>query len=538
MAPKAKPHAKGGAHPKAKVKAKAKARLRAPGRAAARAKAKAKAKGGAKARAGLVGQRLVRRRPAALGEPPRAGEDLKVLWDNFHTVRGQELSLDWVMESPMVVIEEAKYFHGDLRIAGEVLGSLNDGGRRMLRLRPLGTLSETILRMCSGQPDRVLRVHLCHQECNEEESAEDLIHAKKIRRMKGDKEEEPWTSNLQEVKEAEKPDELGPLREAFDAPKDTKEVKGKRSKSPKKKKKERKVKEKDVKTKDKKEVEKVRQKEKKERSTSEESSGGVPLDGTRPKRASQKTKAALFAGTGMDPTEKVRNKVTRAARRFARRKGRRKSSSSGSSKTSSDGAEDEGEDTLFSESSKLRGLSENFPGALAYRALNAMQDHLLQGVGLQDSRGPSDGVAVQYYRQVLAKKSSGAIGRELLTLAAGIDQVARGRASQALDLMVQRYKSVENTLSGMPWQISQKMELLPNENASLSELREVKDARKEHAEEYKTRWYGSQGEGKSYAGKGGRGKGSNKSDGKTWDRKGKGSGKDKQKKEEGGAKSG
>lgn len=526
MAPKAKPKAKAGAAAKAKVKAKAKARgraLRARG-ALAKVAARAKAKVGhpRPPRRGL-------RRPAAAGGPPSGGASLKQLWDTGHSVRCQDLSMDWLMDRPMIVFEEALYFHAEARVAGKFLGALNDEGRRVVRIQPQGTLSEALLKVCAGQPGLALRVHLCDNLCNQEETAEDLLHGKRVRKMKGDKEEDPWTSNLLGVKDDQPPDELAQLRKAYeDLTKERDQAKEEAKKAVKKtKKKEKKEKPRSskLKGKEKKEGSKKEASEKKgkrkgKRSSTEEeeSSGGVPLDGTRPRRAAIKTREALFSGKGMDP-EKVRSRVIRAARRFARKKGKRKSSSSGSSKTSSDDGELEGDEALFSESTRVRGLAESFPGALAFRALSAMQDHLLQGVGLEDSKGPASSTAVQYCRQVLAKKASGASGRELLTLAAAIDLVARAKPSRALDLLIQRFKSVENTVSGMAWQISQRMELLPSETASLSELREVKDARRELAEESKVRYGGTPGDGKGYGGRGqGKGKQNSKDDGKRWDR--------------------
>lgn len=151
-----------------------------------------------------------------------------------------------------------------------------------------------------------------------------------------------------------------------------------------------------------------------------------------------------------------------------------------------------------------------------------MKEHLLQSLGAEEAQTSTAGVAVQYYRQVLQRKTIGAIGRELLILPAAIDMVARGRPTHALDLMIQRYKSVENTVSGVQWQVSQRLELLPPQVPSISELSEVKNARKEQAEESKNRWLAGSSDGRGFGSKaGGKGKSGGKEDGKRWSDKGK-----------------
>lgn len=359
--------------------------------------------------------------------------------------------------------------------------------------------------------------------------------------MKPDKEEEPWTSNLQGVQPPARPDELELLRaEMTKREKEKEEEENKRSKSRRKSKKDKKGKEKEKKEDRKEPGKEATAKAKKAhgKEESDVSSEQVALDGSQPRRAAQKTRAALFAGTGMGPVEKVRARVARSARKIARKRGKKRSSSSRSSRSSSsDGGVQDFDDGIFAEATRIRGVADACPGALAHRALSAMQEQLLQGIGLETTRGPRAGVAVQYYRQVMQGKISGAPGREALTLAASIDLVSRGRACQALDLMIQRYKSLESTAGGSHWQVSQ-MELLPSDKASIAEITEVKDARKEVTDETKLTWMASSVDGKGYGNKtGAKGKAGSKEDGKRWQDRGKGKGSnpnkgDKWKKEE------
>jgi hypothetical protein len=281
-----------------------------------------------------------------------------------------------------------------------------------------------------------------------------------------------------------------------------------------KKKKKEKAKEK----KTKKEKEKSRTK-KRGSSSQASTSGEVALDGSRARLAAQKPVRSLFGGTGMDPSEKVRNKVIKLAKKYVRKKGKRSSSGSGSSSESSRMAllEDEG-DTVFQQAARVRGIADSYPGVLSFQALSQMRSNLMQGLGEEDHTSSTRPVAVQYYRQVLQKKCSGGVARELLSLCATADFLVKGRVTQALDLVFQRIKSAESTLNGTHWTVSQKLELLPAEQATLTGVPEMKEAQKIAFEESKTRWMASLPEGRPSNGPKGSGKG--KQSGKEGFRKG------------------
>ena len=131
----------------------------------------------------------------------------------------------------------------------------------------------------------------------------------------------------------------------------------------------------------------------------------------------------------------------------------------------------------------------------------------MQGLGEEDHTSSTRPVAVQYYRQVLQKKCSGGVARELLSLCATADFLVKGRVTQALDLVFQRIKSAESTLNGTLWTVSQKLELLPAEQATLTGVPEMKEAQKIAFEESKTRWMASLPEGRPSNGPKGSGKG-------------------------------
>eukprot|EP00435_Cladocopium_sp_Y103_P015109 s1259_g3.t1 len=496
MAPKAK--AKAGLVPGPRAKAKAKGK----------AIAKPKAKAGGKAKAKAVVRRRVRGPAAserAPGDPPG---DLRVAWDSGHSVRGADLSLDQVLRDKNVVVEEALYFHRQCKLAGVVLGASVAEGRMTLRLQPTGTTDEELLKVYGGNPRLELRLVLCATGCNHEEVADDLVHAVRMRRRRTDSAEEPWVDNLEKVVPAEGPDELERLRalaKKLDQKPEDEGGPGAES-GPAVKAKE--------KEKDKKEAKKKKKKEKKTKkksaSSRDTSSEGVRLNGTRPKQASQKTAKLLFQGTGMDPSEKVRARVARLAKRYVRKRGKRSSSGSDSSTASSgEGRLEEEGDSIFQQAAKVRGIAEGFPGALSFQALSQMRTNLMQSLGEEDRSNSTQAVAVQYYRQVLQRKANGAIARELLSLCAVADQLIRARPAQALDIVLQRLKSAESTLNGTHWSVSQRLELLPQEQATLTATAEMKEAQKVALEESKTRYMAAQPDGRVPTSQKGAGKGKN-----------------------------
>lgn len=502
--------------PKAKVAAKAKAKAAAKAKARGAAKVKALARAVAKARARGRG---ALRRPSGREPEERPAAHHQAAWDGGHTVRGADISLDWLRQVKAVVVEEGKYFHRDCKLAGEISSLEMVDGQVILKISPTGTTDEAILKLQSATPSLQLRVLLCGADCNHEETAEDLIHGLRLRKTRVADAEEPWVKNLEKVVPLEGSDELAALRLRMGGDGDLGRVPQARGESPGgEKKKEKKDKEKEKKKKKDKKEETSRKEKKKRKSVESSqtsSTGEVALDGTKPKSASQKNPKALYRGTGLDPSAKVRAKVMRRAQKYVKRKGRRSSSgsesSSGSSK--SPGLEVE-QETLFQHAARVREVAEGYPGVLANQALSQMRTHLLQHLGEEDSAKGVPAIALQYYRQVLQRKAVGAAGREVLTLCAVADCLVKGKPAQALDMAMQRIKSAEATMGGVHWSVSQKMEILPPEQAALAGVAEMKEAQRIAQEEQKTRWMSSQPEGRGQTGgkSGGKGKGGGKSE--------------------------
>lgn len=80
---------------------------------------------------------------------------------------------------------------------------------------------------------------------------------------------------------------------------------------------------------------------------------------------------------------------------------------------------------IFGEPQKIRAVGLSW--VLAAQAIHRMQEYMLQEVG-QDS-APTEGwlpTLLKYYREILARKVSGPMGREILTLCTVGDQMLRG----------------------------------------------------------------------------------------------------------------
>ena len=408
--------------PKRRPKAKAKGK----------AKAKPKAKPAAKAKARghpMVRLRGILKRPSGRARRgPKEKEELQE-WSTGGTVELSKVAVSDLLRTAGVVIEDARYFHSECKIAGRVLGMVARGDQPMLRLLPTGTTSEGLLRWHTGSPNSELLVHLCPKDCNYEMVADYIAHGLRGRILQAPEAEEAWTTNLVGGGPPLGGDELAELRRRSSglAPGGAGDQSGQVDSSSEKDsdKKKKKDKEKGKKEKDKKEKDKKEKKAKKKKKKSS-SSSSVALDGRHAKQASVKTARALFGGTGLDPRERVRGRVARRARKLLRKASDKESGSSktGSGEsTSSSEKEAEVEEGLFSQSTKIRRVAESFPGALTAQALSQMQESLLQTWGEESQGEIQKGIPVQYFRQVLQRRVGGPQAREMQTIATTLDLI-------------------------------------------------------------------------------------------------------------------
>ena len=161
---------------------------------------------------GLLGVR----RPAAAVEPEKTLEEK---WASGLEVEGYKvppLELEVppleLGEGVRIAMEAATYYLQECKVAGEIRGLEIREGQVSLRLTLLGTTHEGLLKLHSGAPGTVFRLHLCQPSCNQEEVADTLLHTRKIRLVKSLDKEDGWVSNLEKVRPMEGQDDLSALR--------------------------------------------------------------------------------------------------------------------------------------------------------------------------------------------------------------------------------------------------------------------------------------------------------------------------------------
>ena len=506
----------------------------------ARAKGKAKAKAKAKAHPMVLHRparpgRLGLRRPARAdpGDPP---EDAEEAWKKGEVVKLGKLDPRTLSTCPHLVVTVGDYYHQPCAVAGKVIGASFEGKEAYLRMKLTGTQNESLLQHHTGNPGLEYRGHLCLEACNGEVVADDLIHLRQGRLAQAATQEEGWVRNLEGTPAGAETDELSALRGRAEAalglpeahPKDTKgekKVETGSSKDKKKKKKKRKKEKKEKGEKKSKRSPSEKKEERKEDIEVSSSESEEKHDGRTPKMSSKKTAEAIFGGTGLDPDERIRNRVARRARRYLKKKSEKDSSSGESSGSSSSGKGDSqmtNAETLYGEASKVMVLAEAFPGALTSQALTHMRMGLVQELGLRETASSVQPVATAYFRQHLMRRASAPMSRELLTLSTILDQLLLNRPAAAADTATQRIKSLEQSLGGSHWAVAQKLEVLPSEGQTLTPLPEATAAQRQVYQESRMRWASGFPDGRGQkAGQDNRGK----SDGRQG--QGKGKGKDK-----------
>ena len=419
--------------------------------------------------------------------------------------------------------EEGAYYNTPCQFSGRVIEVVRDASGQYIVLKLLGTNLESLLTCVTGTTHHA-RVHICDSECSQEAVGPGLIHCKKYRIIGSleDLEGHPWRDVLVGAGPREG-DELAGLRGRMDA---LPEVPGEGRAAASK------VDKEGIKEKEKKKEKKKKRRRQRRRSSSPDSKKRRRSRSSRSRRreSEKKKKAAegdgakdpvrsssssstssstaytpvdqkrLFAHSGLDPVKKLRNRQRRKAQRYAQRSRPKKDDSQSS--TSGDGAGFKGQ-TIFGEHQRVRGVALNFPGVLSAQAIEDMQELMLTEAGHQTSQ--HEGwvpTLLRYYRQMLSRRVSGPMSRELLTLCTVADLVIRGLISDAMDTLIQRVKSLEAQANGMPWTSAQRLEILPSDAATLSSRQELKIAtteQKAEAQAHQTGSWWGKGSGKDHA---------------------------------------
>ena len=413
------------------------------------------------------------------------------------------------------VVAEGSYWEGEVNVCGLVTGALIDGEERYLKIQGTGTQSESLLKYLTGTAERECVVHLCGRPCGAKVWRDGLVHAEKLRRVTGRRED--WMDNLgaPPVEPVDVDVNAKLRREADAARKELEErerQRGEQEKTPE----------------EKKDPKKKKKKKKGDRKV-KASDGKEDL-------------AMIYAGTGLDPSPDVRRAVVRKARKVRKQTKKRKkkdssTSSPSSSTSSSSSSEMLIESELFEGQRESQKIWRRTPGALALGTVLEAQQALLtrQGVQPEVHRGPLPPIMVQYYRGQLQPSMTPALSRESHHWSTLVDLLLQGEVARGVDLACQRLKSLEGYAKGVTLDVTRQMELVPHEKASLATQTETTKAGRYAEEEnkaaHKTRYAGKGGEPSgSYFGGGKKGK--SKGDGKKGKAEGKNSRKGKEEERE------
>lgn len=495
----------------------------------AKAKAKAKVLPRPKRAVAKAGGR-VRRRPA-LRRPGVEIEEKKG-WTSGDILLSHEIVVDELNPGDHLMVEEGTYKGAPVQILGRIARVEKTAGGVEIGLELRGSQSEEILQWHSSHPTQLFKVHCCEKDCDQTVMREDLAHATKMRKVLDLSRDVAWGTCLDRVVPPVE-DEMAELRARGEGltPGDTgvKEDKKRRRSSSSRSRSRRRRRKKDKKDRRRrrdKSRERGAERRSERRKPAEEAmvdltgKGQTKLDGRHAAWAQVKDPQVIFGGTGMDPKEKVRHRVLRRAQKLVSKKTVVSSSKSSGSESKSETDEDSEDvemklkEGIYLEGSKVRLVSERYPGALACELLTSMRSSLITELGEEDMPGKIKPLCVAYYRQHLQRKASGPMARELLTLASAIDAIVRGKISGGLDILCQRMKATEMVCTGSHWTVAQKVEVLPTDSATLTKRPELSNAQKEAYAESKVKFLASQPEGRR-----GKGKGDGKKDGKN-DRKG------------------
>eukprot|EP00435_Cladocopium_sp_Y103_P033556 s3214_g8.t1 len=425
----------------------------------------------AAAKAGAVVEpKRARRKPAGEDEreaeveagakAPQAEEFEK--FSKGEEVEGVRLAPGVFSRGDILVGVEGRYFGEKASFALQFEKEELESGERELCGVLLGTTSEPLLRFATTHKPCRLQVHLCPRDCSQLRENPNLVHVRRIRKLLPDQ-PRTWETNLvEDVETGRLQKEAEDLRIQKEEEKKARKRRSS-STSP------------SVKAK-KKKKKKKRREERREEGEASAPEKKVKLGG---KTTARKPLEALYQGTGLDPSLKNRRKILKKLKRALRKT--KTTSSSTASSVSTTSSEVEAEEIL-QDRSRIQRIHAIAPGVLAAQGISNMKDHLLQAGGQawdEDTLQQMPPILCQYYRLHMVPRLSGGVSREFSTLSFIGDLLLQGRASEAMDCLVQRMKSLEMTSSGTSWSTSQKLELVPPPTATIGSRSEYQVAIKE-----------------------------------------------------------
>ena len=411
-----------------------------------------------------------RRRPAAGGE-----EDLPV--EKLYS--WGDLTMEKLEGLDVIELDRASYYNASVHVAGRVRALHPTDGRMEFVLT--GTQTERVMETFGGGEDRTVTVHLCKEGCAQLETGLKLFHARGFWDCSVSPKE--WQMNLSEKAVAEF-DELSSLRRLAEErgkgrggerPPKAKEAEDKEADGEKKAGKE-------------KEKKKKRGKERKAEKEWEEKLEAQEREETLER--GQKTARAIFSGTCLDPNVSRRKRLMKKARKM---KTKKEEDGESSSTDTSEEDESDADAPLFEETRRVKRLHNRYPGALTMQALENMREHLMTARGdlYSSSREQLAPIFAIYTHQHLKPLASPVLWQEMNTIAQASDLIIRRKIASALDILVQRAKSLEATLKGGHYTVSRQLELVGADPVAMAEAGENYEAAKHAREDFRNKSMGS-----------------------------------------------
>ena len=178
---------------------------------------------------------------------------------------------------------------------------------------------------------------------------------------------------------------------------------------------------------------------------------------------------------------------------------------------------------MLSDRSKVHRIASLGPGVLAAQSVTQMRQFLTQvaNTGWEEDGKTLPPILGLYNRMYMSSRLTGGVAREFTTLAWVGDLLLQARAAEALDAVCQRMKSIEMTSNGTAWSTSQRLELVPPAEATMSSRQEAQIAKKEARLDQDIKGGMSSGEKGRPKGKEKGGKGKEKGKGKAKEAEGK-----------------
>ena len=207
----------------------------------------------------------------------------------------------------------------------------------------------------------------------------------------------------------------------------------------------------------------------------------------------QKTLAALYEGTCLDPNAETRLKLLKRAKHFGNKEAKKKKRSSSeedsSSSSTTESEQEEFGEGLFEERKRALRLTQRYPGSLATQTIMNMKESLLtqSGTLYSQDRKALPPIFSQYYRSQVQALCTPSMSQEMLTLCQGADLLFRGHPARALDLLAQRVKALEQQVHGGHWTVARQLELVSADQTGLSQGSEGAEAATLAREELKNR---------------------------------------------------